>query len=65
MDSGEEFSFPASNIALNEPSRLLLLIPADLREGNYELKVTTQFSKSNKALKVPRTAVLSTLLTVI
>jgi hypothetical protein len=65
METGEVFRLPTSNIALNEPSRLLLLIPPDLRLGEYELRVTTQFSGSGKTLKVPRTAVMYTLLTVI
>ncbi|GHT67460.1 hypothetical protein FACS189452_05210 [Bacteroidia bacterium] len=57
--TGEVFKFPASNIALNEPSRLLLLVPPTLAEGTYELRVITQFAAGNKPLKQPRNAMLA------
>ncbi|WHE33432.1 DUF4469 domain-containing protein [Bergeyella cardium] len=45
---------------LNEPSRLLVLIPASLPAGNYELSITTQFSNTSKVfLKSPRTEVFN------
>jgi len=44
---------------LNEPSRLLVLVPATLEAGEYELSVTTQFTGGNTLLKAPRTVVLS------
>ncbi len=46
------------DIVLNEPSRLLILVPATLEAGEYELSVTTQFTGGNTLLKAPRTAVL-------
>lgn len=45
-----------ADIVLNEPSRLLILVPATLTAGEYELSVTTQFSGGNNVLKQPRTA---------
>ena len=49
------------DIVINEPSRLLVLIPASLPAGNYELSITTQFSNTSKVfLKTPRTEVLNT-----
>ena len=45
------------DIALNEPSRLLILVPATLTAGEYELSVTTQFTSGNVTLKTPRTAI--------
>ncbi|MGC3978620.1 MAG: DNA-binding domain-containing protein [Paludibacteraceae bacterium] len=47
-----------SDIVLNEPSRLLILVPVGLVAGEYELSVTTQFTGGNKLLNQPRTAVL-------
>jgi hypothetical protein len=46
----------ADHIVLNEPSRLLILIPATLDAGEYELSVSTQFSNGKTILKTPRTA---------
>lgn len=47
------------DIVLNEPSRLLILVPATL-EGEYELTVTTQFTSGNITLKTPRTVTFGT-----
>ena len=39
----------------NDPSKLTFIIPADLADGTYELKVTTQFGSNSKTLlKAPR-----------
>ena len=43
------------DIVLNEPSRLLILVPAALVAGEYELSVTTQFTGGGAVLKQPRT----------
>jgi hypothetical protein len=42
------------DIVINEPSRLLILVPATLAAGEYELSVTTQYSGGNNVLKQPR-----------
>uniref|UniRef100_UPI0039A76BDB DNA-binding domain-containing protein n=1 Tax=Ornithobacterium rhinotracheale TaxID=28251 RepID=UPI0039A76BDB len=60
LDTQAETKLPVENIVLNEPSRLLILVPADLTAGNYELRVTTQSSTNTTLLKEPRTEVLST-----
>lgn len=45
----------ADMIALAEPSRLILLIPAGLADGEYTLTVTTQYrGSSTDFLKMPR-----------
>lgn len=45
----------ADMIALAEPSRLILLIPAGLADGEYTLTVTTQYKgSSTEFLKTPR-----------
>lgn len=46
------------DIVINEPSRLLILVPATLAAGEYELSVTTQYSGGNNVLKQPRTVVI-------
>lgn len=42
-------------LAVNDPSKLVILIPADLADGEYTLTVTTQFSNTSRMLKTPRT----------
>jgi hypothetical protein len=46
-----------SDIVLNEPSRLLILVPTGLVAGEYELSVTTQFTGGGAVLKQPRTII--------
>lgn len=39
----------------NDPSKLMFVVPANLADGTYELTITTQYMKSNTALrKTPR-----------
>lgn len=58
IDTKEETRLAPGDIALNEPSRLLILVPAALAAGEYELVVTTQYTGANKVLKEPRKVVL-------
>lgn len=44
----------ADMFATNNPSELILLIPSDLADGEYELTVTTQYLKGKGLLKTPR-----------
>ncbi|AZZ59096.1 DUF4469 domain-containing protein [Riemerella anatipestifer] len=60
LDTQQEVKLSAEHIVLNEPSRLLILVPADLEAGNYELSITTQRSSGNALLKDPRTEILAT-----
>ena len=46
----------ATDMVLNEPSRLLIFVPATLVAGEYELTVTTQYSGSTRLLTQPRSA---------
>ena len=39
---------------VNNPSKVTFIIPADLANGTYVLKLTTQFSGSGALLKTPR-----------
>lgn len=50
----------ASDIVLNEPSRLMILVPTTLDAGTYELSITTQFSSGNTTIKEPRTEKFNT-----
>ncbi|MCP3894661.1 MAG: DNA-binding domain-containing protein [Bacteroides sp.] len=61
-ESGTPIKLSADMIAVNNPSQLIILLPADLAKGTYELKVTTQFAGGGKALKTPRS--VSKLITV-
>ena len=53
-ESGTPIKLSADMIAVNNPSQLIILLPADLTKGTYELKVTTQYTGSSKMLKTPR-----------
>lgn len=60
--SGSLIKLTADMIAVNNPSQLIILLPADLTVGTYELRVTTQYAGGGKALKTPRS--MSKLITV-
>lgn len=51
---GKETKVTDDMIAVNEPSRLVFLIPTGLADGTYTLKVTTQYKGSSGYLKTPR-----------
>ena len=59
IDTQQETKLPMQDIVLNEPSRLLILVPASLVAGEYELSVTTQFSGGSIVLKNLRTVIYS------
>lgn len=59
VETKAKIKVEASDIVINEPSRLMILVPATLEAGNYELNITTQYSQGTTALKEPRTAILS------
>ena len=46
---------PANSIAMNDPSKIIFIVPAALPAGDYKLSVTTQFSNPSTLLKEPRT----------
>lgn len=43
-------------LVVNDPSRLIILLPANLKDGEYTLTVTTQYSTGKILLKSPRHA---------
>ncbi len=60
----ERTQVDASDIVTNNPSELIVVIPA-LAAGSYKLEITTQFGSNTKTLlKEPRTALFDKVLTV-
>lgn len=55
ISTGDIVKLQASDYVLNEPSRLLLLIPADMPKGEYDLSITSQFANTSTLLKTART----------
>lgn len=63
-DTGTRTLLDAHDIVINEPSRVLIMVPASLAAGTYDLSLTTQFTGSNKTLKNPRTVIYKTKITI-
>lgn len=54
-EDGTETKLADDMIAINEPSRLVFLVPDTLADGTYTLRVTTQYTSSSaNLLKSPR-----------
>jgi hypothetical protein len=47
------------NIVVNDPSKILILVPEDLESGMYELRIVTQYAKGQVVLKNPRSVICS------
>ena len=43
-------------LVVNDPSRLIILLPSGLKDGEYTLTVTSQFVAGKTLLKSPRQA---------
>jgi hypothetical protein len=64
-DSQETMQVPATAIGLNDPSKVMFVVPADLAAGTYQLSIVTQFcANSTRFLNEPRTVICNQLLTV-
>jgi hypothetical protein len=65
LETQERTKVEEQDIATNNPSELMIIIPA-LTEGTYQLAVTTQLSSggANQLLKEPGTAMFDKILTV-
>ena len=50
-DNGQETQ--ATVVIENKPSKIIAMIP-DLTDGNYQIKVTTQFTGGGTFLKIPK-----------
>jgi hypothetical protein len=55
QNSGEIVEIARNAVALNEPSRIAFVVPADLPTGDYKLSITTQCGKGTELLKNPKT----------
>ena len=65
-ETGERTKVDEKDVATNNPSELMIIIP-DLAEVSYRLEVTTQFGSgtgNNQLLKEPRTTAFDRILTV-
>ena len=62
VETGQETRIEQRFIAVNDPSRILFIVPPDLPEGTYELRVVTQYTVGAKPVKKPRSATLSWML---
>ena len=51
---GEVTRLADDMLAVNNPSKLVILLPAGLADGEYTLTVTTQYSGTGQLLKTPR-----------
>ncbi|WP_243347595.1 DUF4469 domain-containing protein [Parabacteroides sp. FAFU027] len=60
----EVIAIPSSALLLNDPSKIIFIVPQTLPQGDYKLSLTTQFSNSVQTLKEPRTYLFDYLLNV-
>ena len=51
-------------IAVNDPSKITFIVPADLAPGDYKLSITTQYSTAAQTLKEPRTFIFDYILNI-
>ena len=51
---------PLEEITVNEPSRLIFVLPKEVTDGLWTVSVTTQYSSSRRTVKEPRTYTLPT-----
>jgi hypothetical protein len=58
IDTSEEIRFEPQYIAINDPSRILFIVPGGLSAGTYELRIVTQYTAGKKELNHTRVAVL-------
>jgi hypothetical protein len=64
QDTYERIQVEASEIVINNPSEIMIMIPS-LSPGKYQLEITTQYGGNNKQLlKAPRSVIFNQILTV-
>lgn len=57
----EEVAATIASTTVNEPKRVILVVPANLPEGTYRLEIETYFSNTSTLLKTPRTLIYTPL----
>jgi hypothetical protein len=60
--SGTDTKIPMTSILVNEPSKMSFIVPTNLPEGDYKLKIITQYSSSSGFLKEARTYIFDCVL---
>lgn len=53
-EDGNNIRIAESQIVVNRPSKLIVLLPDNLQEGTYALMITTQYSRGSTLLKNPK-----------
>ncbi|MDR1557672.1 MAG: DUF4469 domain-containing protein, partial [Tannerellaceae bacterium] len=51
QSTGSSVQIPNEMIAVNEPAKIILLLPDNLADGDYTLKVTTQYTGASNFLR--------------
>ena len=62
--TGEVTTVPATAILTNDPSKISFVVPASLPDGDYKLRITTQFSSGSQTVREPRSYLSDYVLTV-
>ena len=52
-------------ISINDPSRILIIVPSTMEEGVYELRISTQYTVGKVLLNQPRSITLPYLVEII
>ncbi|MEL5892201.1 DNA-binding domain-containing protein [Bacteroides sp. GD17] len=55
-EGGQVTKLGADMLVVNDPSKLIVLLPSGLKDGEYTLTVTTQYTPGKTLLKTPRHA---------
>ena len=64
QQTGETVKIPGNAIAINDPSKVTFIAPANLPAGDYKLSLTTQFSNSKQLINESRTSLFDYVLVV-
>ena len=58
IETGEDIKLDSQYMAINEPSRVLIIVPQGINPATYELRIVTQFTTGPVQLKQPRSVIL-------
>jgi hypothetical protein len=50
----EEYDIPMTAVPVNEPKKVVFIVPSGLPAGDYKLRLATQYTSGGKLLKEPR-----------
>lgn len=57
----DEVAATVTSLTINEPKRIILIVPASLTDGTYRLEIETYYSNTSTLLKNPRTLIYTPL----